>query len=138
MPNFFIFLHVQKNPLVSNQIISNLVNIKKSTFPIYLTNFIKISQKFLYFMYKNINYILQTRMFVKNALFSCTTLFSTIYCDHKCCLIFKNMVSKYLFEHQPLLKNIFKKIVMVRQGENPPKIPPKYHSGEKMIILTFW
>lgn len=99
MPNFFIFLHVKKKTLVSNQIISNLVNIKKSTFPIYLTNFIKISQKFLYFMYKNINYILQTRMFVKNALFSCTTLFSTIYCDHKCCLIFKNMVSKYLFEH---------------------------------------
>ena len=99
MPNFFIFLHVQKKTLVSNQIISNLVNIKKSTFPIYLTNFIKISQKFLYFMYKNINYILQTRMFVKNALFSCTTLFSTIYFDHKCCLIFKNMVSKYLFEH---------------------------------------
>ena len=99
MPNFFIFLHVKKKTLVSNQIISNLVNIKKSTFPIYLTNFIKISQKFLYFMYKNINYILQTRMFVKNALFSCTTLFSTIYCDHKCCLIFKNLVSKYLFEH---------------------------------------
>ena len=99
MPNFKNFLHVQKNPLVSNQIISNLVNIKKSTFPIYLTNFIKISQKFLYFMYKNINYILQTRLFIKNALFSCTTLFSTIYCDHKCCLIFKNMVSKYLFEH---------------------------------------
>merc|ERR1712239_86566 len=60
-------------------------------------------------MYKNINYILQTSMFVKNALFSCTTLFSTIYCDHKCCLILKNM--------------------MVRQGE----IPPKYHSGEKKM-----
>ena len=107
MPDFKIFLHVQKNPLVSNQIISNLVNIKKSTFPIYLTNFIKISQKFLYFMYKNINYILQTRLFVKTALFSCTTLFSTISCDLKCCLIFKNKVPKYLYEHYPLLKNIF-------------------------------
>merc|ERR1711888_119007 len=85
-------------------------------------------------MYENINYILQTRLFVKTALFSCTTLFSTISCELKCCLIFKNMVPKYLYEHYPLLKNIFLKIVRVRQGQNPPKYP----SGKKILIFTFW
>ena len=99
MPNFFYFFTRKKKTISFQPNNIKFGQHKKNTFPIYLTNFIKISLKFLYFMYKNINYILQTRMFVKNALFSCTTLFSTIYCDHKCCLIFKNMVSKYLFEH---------------------------------------